>query len=247
MGGIFGFTTLGVKVMKSLLSFRLLWGLGFGSFFLAGCENKEAPDQLTTVEGKVLRNFDNTPFAGVLMLVEPYSPGFGTVHFSPPVDSARTDANGHYSLHFNNQKGLYYAVSCDPDYTNRKLDFLPLPENGPKEPMVGGDQRRRPVMIGQANVVNYYPGRRAVALIRVQLKNTRFQRLLTGASNDYLNATRLDTVLTRQVYWGYIYTSSATLRRISPSGQTLQDSVISFFSLPIVAADTVRTTFRFVR
>ena len=221
-------------------------GLAF-SALLAGCENKEAPDQLTTIEGKVLRNFDNAPLAGILMLAEPYSPGFGTVHFSPPVDSTRTDATGHYFLRFTNQKGLYYAVSCDPARTNNKLDFLPLPENAPKEPMVGGDQRRRPVNIGQANEVNYHPGRRAVALIRVQLRNTRFQRLLTGASTDFLKATNLDTVLTRQVYWGASYGSTATLRRVGPSGQTLQDSVINFFSLPTVASDTVRTTFRFVR
>lgn len=231
--------------MKILPQLQLLCCLAL-SLLLSGCENKEAPDQLTAVEGQVLRNSDKVPLAGVLLVAEPYTPSFGFLSFSAPVDSIRTDVNGHYSLHFYNKKGFYYAISCDPNYTNRKLDFLPFPENSPHVQLVGGNIRRRPIAIGKKNEVSFYPAQSMVILLRLQLRSTRFQQLVIGAGWK-LRANSLDTVIRRGGHWGAGTFESATMRRVGAGGQTLQDSTVYLYSLSNIATDTIRTTFRFIR
>ncbi|MBJ6109292.1 hypothetical protein JAO73_09730 [Hymenobacter sp. BT523] len=231
--------------MKIQLSVLSLLALPL-NLLLIGCENKEAPGQLTVVEGRVLRQSDKVPFAGVPMAIEPYYGSFHGPSFTAAVKTTRTDADGYYTLSFYNEKGAYYAVSCDPDYTDRRLDFLPWGTTGPAAPTVGGDLRRRQIVLGQKNVVDFQPDQRAVILLRVQLRSSRFQQLVIGAGMK-LRTNSLDTVIWRSSHWGGWKSESATLRRLGGNGQTIQDSTVNLYSLPVIASDTVRATFRFVQ
>jgi|GEM_PF-2105354 len=232
-----------VKIQPSLHLLRALplWLL------LTGCENKEAPDQLTVVEGRVLRHSDKVPFARVPVLIEPYSTGFAGAFFSAPIASTQTDATGRYTLSFSNQKSLYYAVSCDPQYADKRLDFLPWPPIGPVVATVGNNPRICRVTIGQKNTVDFYPDQNMVILLHLQLRSTRFQQLLIGGAGWKLKASLLDTVIVRRGHWVTALSESAVLRRVGSSGQTLQDSTIYLYSLGNIATDTIRTTFRFVQ
>lgn len=231
--------------MKKRLLYCLL-GFWPPSFLLAGCENKEAPGQLTVVEGSVLRHNDKVPFVGVPMEVRPYYAGFAGASYEPPIATTQTDADGKYSLRFYNTKGAYYDVHCDPDYTDHRLDFSLPPSGVPTGPTVVSDQRSRHLSIGLKNTVDFLARRNAVILLRLQLRNTRFQQLIIG-TNLKLKANSLDTVIMRRAYWGNIFTESARLRRVSAAGQALQDSTVNLYSVSNIAADTSRVTFRFVR
>ena len=70
------------NTVKTQLSLHLLRVLPLW-LLLTGCENKEAPDQLTVVEGRVLRHSDKVPFAQVPVLIKPYSTGFAGAFFQP--------------------------------------------------------------------------------------------------------------------------------------------------------------------
>lgn len=242
---IFEYYALLINDMKSLPIMRFLWVPCVG-LMLTSCDNEATPDQLTIVEGKVLRHSDKIPFAGVPMVVSPYSNSFRGPSFMSSITSTSTDANGTYRLIFYNKKGLYYAISCDPEYSDRRLDFLDWSTIGSTVPAVGGSRRDFQVEIGQKNTVNFFPDQNMVILLRLQLRSTRFQQLIIGAGWK-LRASSLDTVIWRGGHWVAGLSESATLRRIGAGGQTLQDSTVYLYSLTNIASDTIRTTFRFVK
>ncbi|MDQ2768964.1 MAG: hypothetical protein M3Y54_00485 [Bacteroidota bacterium] len=231
--------------MKNRLQFQFLWAILL-SFVLDGCENTAAPDQLTLVEGRVLRHSDKVPFVGIPMVVEPYSTSFYGPSFTTPIASARTDADGKYSFSFYNKKGLYYAISCDPEYTDRRLDFLPWSTIGSTITALGNSLRTYQIGIGQKNTVDFYPDQNMVILLRLQVRSTRFQQLIIGAGWK-LRTNSLDTVIRRGGHWVAAMSESATLRRVGAGGQTLQDSTVYLYALGPIAVDTIRATFRFVQ
>jgi hypothetical protein len=78
---------------------------------MAGCPNVEPEGQLTTVKGTVTNLRTGRPLAGARMVVVSASSSFKT--YLDVVDSAQTDSQGQYTFSFTNQKGLFYAISCE--------------------------------------------------------------------------------------------------------------------------------------
>jgi len=69
----------------------------------------------TNVRGTVRLAQSGRPLAGVLLVIETCSFGYlGAMCSGFTGDSARTDAQGHYELHFYSQKDQQYAVRFDP-------------------------------------------------------------------------------------------------------------------------------------
>ncbi len=91
------------------------------------------------------------------------------------VDTVLTDVQGQYTFSFTNQKGLYYAVSCEQPYAQytNKLD---LPDSlAGSQLVLAGDQRRvQDLKLGTTNIANYWVSPRRVVQMRVTTRTTGY-------------------------------------------------------------------------
>jgi hypothetical protein len=228
---------IGVLAATSLLCLTLL----------TACENNAAADQLTVVEGTVTNATNGRPLPGVLMAIESFSKGFSLWSFKATGDSVRTDAQGKYTLHFYNKKGLYYAASLEPytatsTYRRSRYVFI---TNG-----VGGgpiDANQRELTLGKTNTFDFKPDELRTLAVRIRNRNTRYQRLDWDYS--YLHGNTLDTTAHLRNYYLDPTGLKARYLRYTPAGAYVKDTTVAMVILNPASAypDTVRATLTFIR
>ena len=227
----------GVLAATSLLCLTLL----------TACENNAPADQLTVVEGTVTNAANGRPLPGVLLGIESFSKGFSFWSFNATGDSVRTDAQGKYTLHFYNKKGLYYAVSLEPytattAYRRSRYAFI---TNDMGSGPIGSNQRE--LTLGKTNVFDFKPDELRTLAVRIRNRNTRYQRLEWGYG--YLHGNTLDTT----AYLPNVYLDPTGLKaryfKLTPTGAPLKDTTVAMVILNPTSMypDTVRATLTFVR
>lgn len=228
----------GVLAATSLLCLTLL----------TACENNAPADQLTVVEGTVTNAANGRPLPGVLMAVESFSRGlFGPLSFTATGDSARTDAQGKYTLHFYNKKGLYYTVSLAPylatsSYQPSRYAFI---TNDMGSGPIRSNQRE--LTLGKTNTFDFKPDELRTLAARIRNRNTRYQRL--EWNYGYLHGLTLDTT----AYLRNVYLDPAGLKgrylRYNAAGAYVKDTTVAIVILnpASVYPDTVRATLTFIR
>jgi hypothetical protein len=227
----------GVLAATSLLCLTLL----------TACENNAPADQLTVVEGTVTNATNGRPLPGVLMAIESFSKGFSFWSFKTTGDSVRTDAQGKYTLHFYNKKGLYYAVSLEPYIPNKYTAF---PRYVFATNNVGGgpiNVNQRELTLSKTNTVDFKPDELRTLAVRIRNRNTRYQRLEWDYS--YLHGLNLDTTAYRRnVYLGPAGLKGRYLRYNSAGAYVKDTSVAMVILNPAsVYPDTVRATLTIIR
>jgi len=227
----------GVLAATSLLCLTLL----------TACENSAAADQLTVVEGTVTNATNGRPLPGVLMAIESFSKGYSFWSFDATGDSVRTDAQGKYTLHFYNKKGLYYAVSLQPylattSYRPSRYAFI---TNDMGSGRINSNQRE--LTLGKTNTFDFKPDELRTLGVRIRNRNTRYQRL--EWNYRYLHGNTLDTT----AYLPNVYLNPAGLKaryfKLTPTGGLLKDTTVAMVVLnpASVYPDTVRATLTFIR
>jgi len=228
----------GVLAATSLLCLTLL----------TACENNAPADQLTVVEGTVTNAANGRPLPGMLLAIESFSRGlFGPLRFTATGDSVRTDAQGKYSLHFYNKKGLYYTVSADPylpstAYQPSRYAYI---TNDMGSGPIGSNQRE--LTLGKTNAFDFKPDELRTLAVRIRNRNTRYQRL--EWNYRYLHGNTLDTT----AHLRNVYLDPAGLKarylRYSPAGAYVKDTTVAMVVLNPTSQypDTVRATLIFIR
>lgn len=227
----------GVLAATSLLCLTLL----------AACENNAPADQLTVVEGTVTDADNGRPLPGVLMVIESFSKGLSYWSFTATGDSVRTDAQGKYTLHFYNKKGLYYAVSLEPylPTTSYKISRYAFITNDMGSGPIGSNQRE--LALGKTNIFDFKPNELRTLAVRIRNRNTRYQRL--EWNYGYLHGNNLDTTAYLRNY--YLPATGAAFRyfKYTAAGVFVKDTAVTPVVLNPAAhyPDTVRATLTFVR
>lgn len=214
---------------------------------LTACENNAPADQLTVVEGTVTDAAGGRPLPGVLLAIESFSRGLGHWSFTATGDSVRTDAQGKYTLHFTNRKGLYYAVSLEPylPTTSYKLPRYVFITNDMGSGPLGSNQRE--LTLGKTNAFDFQPDVLRTLAVRIRNRNTRYQRL--EWNYGYLHGNNLDTTAYLPNY--YLPTTGAKFRyfRYNAAGVSVKDTAVTLAVQNPGAQypDTVRATLTFIR
>ncbi len=228
----------GVLAATSLLCLTLL----------TACENNAAPDQLTVVQGTVTSANNGRPLPGVLMGIESFSKGWSFWSFTATGDSVRTDAQGKYTLHFYNKKGLYYAVSFEPyipsKYSaNSRYAFITndTGSNG----QINSNQRE--LTLGKTNIFDFKPDELRTVAVRIRNRNTRYQRLEWNYS--YLHGNNLDTTAYLRNYFLPATGVKFRYSRYTAAGVFVKDTAVDLVVQNPAALypDTVRATLTFIR
>lgn len=220
-----------------------------GAPLFTSCENKEAAGQTTTVEGGVTDVSTGRPLPGVLLLIEPYGFSFSGPQYDEPIDSARTDAAGRYTLTFVNQATYYYAVSADPDYTNQQLQSPYITSAGGNGASTGQEPRRRQITLGTRSTVDFRFQRLTVLKLRIRNRNTGYQQLLVPwLTLRPLRGNELDTTVIQRIPRGpgSVAQFPGTYRQLNSQGAILRDTTITL-SVTVPDADTVQATFGLIR
>ena len=227
----------GVLAATSLLCLTLL----------TACENNAPADQLTVVEGTVTSAGNGRPLPGVLMAIESFSKGFSFWSFDATGDSVRTDAQGKYTLHFYNKKGLYYAVSLQPflastAYRPSRYAFI---TNDMSNGQINSNQRE--LTLGKTNTFDFKPDELRTLAVRIRNRNTRYQRL--EWNYRYLHGLTLDTTALLPNYYLDPAGLKARYLRYTPAGAYVKDTTVAMVILNPASLypDTVRATLTFIR
>lgn len=227
----------GVLAATSLLCLTLL----------TACENNAPADQFTVVEGTVTSAGNGRPLPGVLMAIESFTKGYSFWSFDATGDSVRTDAQGKYTLHFYNKKGLYYTVSAAPylastAYRPSRYAFI---TNGMGSGLIGSNQRE--LTLGKTNNFDFKPDELRTLAVRIRNRNTRYQRL--EWSYGYLHGNTLDTTAYLRNYYLDPAGLKARYFKLTPTGGLLKDTTVAMIILnpASVCPDTVRATLTFIR
>ncbi len=244
--------------MRFPIRFPLLAVVLFCLTSMAGCPNNVPAGQFTVVKGTVVNLRTGRPLAGAQMVLAS-TPNYRGVYLGI-LDSVLTDVQGHYTFGFTNQKGLYYAVSCEQPYAQyaNKLD---LPDSlAGSQLVLAGDQRRlQDLNLGAANVANYWVSPRRVVQLRVTTRVTGYQKLVFLPNNIYLPAdNQLRTVylyqpvlpLSRQNPQAFYQQPTAvpTAKFLRNQGSSAyQDTTVQAKVTSPLTGDTVRATLTFVR
>jgi hypothetical protein len=187
------------------------------------------------------------PLPGVLMAIESFTKGYNFWSFNATGDSVRTDAQGKYTLHFYNKKGLYYAVGCEPylpttAYRPSRYAFI---TNDMGSGPIGSNQRE--LTLGKTNVFDFKPDELRTLAVRIRNRNTRYQRL--EWSYGYLHGLTLDTT----AYLRNVYLPPTGLKgrylKYTPAGVYVKDTTVAMVVLNPTSLypDTVRATLTFIR
>ncbi|MGI4866531.1 MAG: hypothetical protein ACRYFZ_21590 [Janthinobacterium lividum] len=215
---------------------------------LTACENNAPADQLTVVQGTVTSADNGRPLPGVLMAVESFSKGYSFWSFAATGDSVRTDAQGQYTLHFYNKKGLYYAVSLQPylstaAYQPSRYAFITNDVNSGTQ--LGSNQRE--LTLGKTNTFDFKPDELRTLAVRIRNRNTRYQRLEWNYS--YLHGNTLDTTAYLRNY--YLPATGVKFRyfQYTAAGVLVKDTAVTLAvqNPAALPPDTVRATLTFIR
>jgi hypothetical protein len=227
----------GVLAATSLLCLTLL----------TACENNAPADQLTVVEGTVTSAASGRPLPDVLMAIESFSKGYSFWKFDATGDSVRTDAQGKYTLHFYNKKGLYYAVSLEPytattAYRRSRYAFI---TNDLGSGPINSNQRE--LTLGKTNIFDFKPDELRTMAVRIRNRNTRYQRL--EWNYGYLHGNTLDTTAYLHNYYLDPAGLKARYLRYSPAGAYVKDTAVALVVQNPASyyPDTVRATLTFIR
>ena len=229
----------GVLAATSLLCLTLL----------TACKNNAAADQLTVAEGTVTSANNGRPLPGVLMVVESFSRGlFGPMTFTVTGDSVRTDAQGKYTLHFYNKKGLYYVVSVEPYLANktyRPSRYAFVTNDIGSGAGLGAGQRE--LTLGRTNTFDFKPDELRTLAVRIRNRNTRYQRLEWGYG--YLHGLTLDTTAYLQNAYLDPAGTKARYFKYTPAGVFVKDTSVALVvqNPASLFPDTVRATLTFIR
>lgn len=228
----------GVLAATSLLCLTLL----------TACENTAPADQLTVVQGTVMSADTGRPLPGALLAIESFSRGFyGPVSFSATGDSVRTDAQGKYTLHFSNKKGLYYTVSFEPYLPNyykpsRYAFVTNAAEGGP-----GLGPGQRELTLGRTNTFDFKPDELRTVAVRIRNRNTGYQQL--EFQYKYLRGDNLDTLAYLRGYYLPPAGVKFSYRKLNAANQVTKDTLVALVvqNPAALPPDTVRATLTFVR
>jgi len=242
--------------MRFSVRFPLLAVVLFCLTSMAGCPNKVPAGQFTVVKGTVNNLRTGRPLAGAQMVLT-FAQNYRGVYIGV-VDTVLTDVQGQYTFSFTNQKGLYYAVSCEQPYAQytNKLD---LPDSlAGSQLVLAGDQRRvQDLKLGTTNIANYWVSPRRVVQMRVTTRTTGYQKLVFLPNNLYLPAdNQLRTVylyqpvqpLTRQNPQAFYQQPTAvpTARFLRNQGTSAyQDTTVQVKATTSLTGDTVRASLQF--
>lgn len=225
---------------------------------MAGCPNVEPAGQLTVVKGTVVNLRTGQPLSGAKMVLA--SSLSSSKVYTAISDSVVTDSRGQYTFSFTNEKGLYYAISCERpygDYSNR----LDLPDSlVGTQVVLAGDQRRvQDLKLGTTNVANYQVSPRRVVQMQVNTRLTGYQRLVFVPNSIYLPADyQLRTI--------YLYQPVKAVSRLNPQAfyqqpsavptarflrnqgtAAYQDTTVQSIASTPLTGDTIRAMLRFGR
>ena len=204
--------------MTYRLRFPLLAFVLFCLTSMAGCPNVEPAGQLTVVKGFVVNLRTGRPLPGAKMMLA--SSLSSAKVYTTIIDSVVTDSRGQYTLSFSNEKGSYYAISCEQpygDYSNR----LDLPDSLVGTHLVlAGDQRRvQDLKLGTTNVANYQVSPRRVVQMLVNTRLTSYQRLVFLPNTIYLPADYQSRTV-------YLYQPVKSVSRLNPQAFYQQPSAV---------------------
>jgi hypothetical protein len=225
---------------------------------MAGCPNVEPAGQRTVAKGIVVNLRTGRPLPGAKMMLA--SSLNSAKVYTSIIDSIITDSRGQYTLSFTNEKGLYYAVSCEQpygDYSNQ----LDLPDSLVGTHLVlAGDQRRvQELKLGTTNVANYYVSPRRVVQMLVNTRFTGYQRLAFLPNTIYLPAdyqsrtvylyqpVRLVSRLNPQVFYQQPSTVPTARFLRNQGTAAYQDTTVQPITSTPLTGDTIRATLRFGR
>jgi hypothetical protein len=225
---------------------------------MAGCPNVEPAGQRTVAKGTVTNLRTGQPLPGAKMLL--VSSLNSAKVYTATIDSAVTDGRGQYTLSFTNEKGSYYAVSCEEPYADYE-NQLDLPDSlAGTRLILAGDQRRvQDLKLGTTNVANYQVSPRRVVQMLVNTRFTNYQRLVFMPNKTYLPADyQLRTV--------YLYQPVKSVSRLNPQAfyqqpsavptavflrnqgtAAYQDTTVQPVASTPLTGDTIRATMRFGR
>ncbi len=176
------------------------------------------------------------------------------------VDSVVTDSRGQYTVSFTNEKGLYYAISCERPY-EEYVNRLDLPDSLAGTQLIQtGDQRRvQELKLGAANVATYKVSPRRVVQMQVDTRFTGYQRLVFLPNTVYLPAdnqlrtvylyqpVRLVDQLNPQAFYQQP-SAVPTARFVRNQGTAAyQDTTVQPIASSPLNGDTIRATLRFGR
>jgi hypothetical protein len=215
---------------------------------LVACENNAPADQLTVVQGTVTSADTGRPLPGVLMAVGSFKRGLFGPHYPVPTgDSARTDAQGKYTLGFRNVKGLYYAITLET-YNNYNYSGPPrymFDANQPLDPLLG--QGSQEVTVGKTNTVDFKPTELRTVAVRIRNRNTGYQ--LLDFNYRTLHGNALDTLAYLRGY--YLPAGGVKFRyyNVNATNQVVKDTLVALVvqNPAALPPDTLRATLTFVR
>lgn len=245
-------------VMRFPVRLPLLAVVLFCLTSMAGCPNNVPVGQFTVVKGTVINLRTGRPLPGAQMILT------STPNYRGPymglLDSVLTDAQGQYTFSFTNQKGLYYAVSCEQPYAQytNKLD-LPDSLAGNLLVLTGDQRRAQDLKLGTTNIATYLVSPRRVVQISVTTRTTGYQKLVFLPNNLYLPADNQSRTvylyqpvqpLTRQNPQAFYKqpTAMPTARFLRNQGSSAyQDTTLQVKASTPLTGDTVRATLSFGR